>query len=106
MAGEDAAAFVAWEGAPLSAAELPDYLGKLRAVRINMEFNGALCRGLKEARYREKAADRSELTLVDFIPADRGRSGPSSGASRPIPPRGEAVSPFPPGEGNRPKAAG
>ena len=35
-------------------AELPDYLGRLRAVRINMEFNGALCRGLKEARYREK----------------------------------------------------
>ena len=69
-AADDAAAFVAWEGAPLSAAELPDYLGKLRAVRINMEFNGALCRGLKQARYREKAAADGELTLVDFIPAE------------------------------------
>ena len=88
-AGDDAAAFVAWEGAPLTAAELPDYLGKLRAVRINMEFNGALCRGLKEARYREKAANESELTLVDFIEAD----------PRPTP------SPLPPGEGSR-EAAG
>ncbi len=66
-AGDDAVAFVAWEGAALSVAQLPDYLGKLRAVRINMEFNGALCRGLKEARYREKTSNENELTLVDFI---------------------------------------
>ena len=69
--GDDAAAFVAWEGAPLSAAGLPDYLGRLRAVRINMEFNGALCRGLKQARYREKPKDDDDLTIVDFIDAER-----------------------------------
>ncbi len=68
--GDDAAAFVAWEGAPLSAAGLPDYLGKLRAVRINMEFNGALCRGLKQARYREKPKDDDDLTIADFIDAE------------------------------------
>jgi metal-sulfur cluster biosynthetic enzyme len=80
LAGEDAAAFVAWEGAPIGEAELSDYLNKLRAVRINMEFNGALCRGLKEARYREKATVDGELTLVDFI--DGARSG-LAGASAP-----------------------
>ena len=71
-----------------------------------MEFNGALCRGLKEARYREKPPDESELTLVDFFAADRGGSGPSSGASRHLPPRGEGDSPLPQGEGQPPKAAG
>ena len=68
-----------------------------------MEFNGALCRGLKDARYREKPADPSELTLVDFIPADRA---PSSGRMRGhLPPEGEGYAPLPPGEGRR-EAAG
>ena len=31
LAGDSAPAFVAWEGAPLRAAELPDYLGELRS---------------------------------------------------------------------------
>jgi metal-sulfur cluster biosynthetic enzyme len=70
LAGDAAPAFVAWEGAPLSAPGLPDYLGKLRAVRINMEFNGALCRGLKEVRYQEKPKGDDELTVMDFIDAD------------------------------------
>jgi metal-sulfur cluster biosynthetic enzyme len=80
LAGDDALAFVTWEGAQLSPAELPDYLNKLRAVRINMEFNGALCRGLKKARYRDKATPDGDLTLVEFIDADPGRC---AGASAP-----------------------
>jgi metal-sulfur cluster biosynthetic enzyme len=82
LAGNDALAFVAWEGAHLGAAELPDYLNKLRAVRINMEFNGALCRGLKKARYREKATPDGELTLAEFIDADRVRSTGASALER------------------------
>jgi metal-sulfur cluster biosynthetic enzyme len=103
--GDEAAAFVAWEGTPLTAAELPDYLGRLRAVRINMEFNGALCRGLKEARYREKRADRSELTLIDFLPADRDRGEPSSGASHHLASEDGGDSALPRREGRR-EAAG
>jgi hypothetical protein len=69
LVSDGSAAFVSPDGEPLSVAELPDYLGRLRAVRINMEFNGALCRGLKETRYREKSAN-GELTLVDFLAPD------------------------------------
>jgi hypothetical protein len=36
-----------------------------------MEFNGALCRGLKTVRYREKSASDADLTLTDFL-ADGG----------------------------------
>jgi len=57
--------FVTWEGRSISA--LDAYLGELRAVRINMEFNGALCRGLKQARYKELDVIDGEPTLVDFI---------------------------------------
>ncbi|RWK98858.1 iron-sulfur cluster assembly protein, partial [Mesorhizobium sp.] len=44
--------FVTCEGAPIPTT-LGAYLADLRAVRINMEFNGALCRGLKQTRYKE-----------------------------------------------------
>jgi metal-sulfur cluster biosynthetic enzyme len=60
-------AFVTWQGAPLTAAGLPEHLARLRQVRINMEFNGALCRGLKDTRYKEVARVEGEPTLVDFI---------------------------------------
>jgi hypothetical protein len=43
------------------------YLGDLKSVRINMEFNGALCRGLKSTRYKEAEFVDGEPTLVDFI---------------------------------------
>jgi len=46
-------AFVTWAGERLDANELADYLSRSRGVRINMEFNGALCRGLKSVRYEE-----------------------------------------------------
>ena len=44
-------AFVTLDGAAIPAADLPVHLRGLRAVRINMEANGALCRGLLDARY-------------------------------------------------------
>lgn len=39
-------AFVTLEGAPLEASELAQHLKLIRRVRINAEFNGALCRRL------------------------------------------------------------
>ena len=45
-----------------------------------MEFNGALCRGLKDTRYKEMTVIDGEPTLVDFIigrvpaPAEHGNS--------------------------------
>ncbi len=44
-------AFVSTEGHPLDAGGLPAYMSALRRVRANAEFNGALCRGLLEARF-------------------------------------------------------
>ncbi len=46
-------AFVTLDGEAMPAAALPAHLRGLRAIRINMEANGALCRGLLEARYDE-----------------------------------------------------
>jgi len=57
---------VDWGGAIVDGAGFGEHVARLRSVRINMEFNGALCRGLKDVRYREKAD--SELTLIDFLP--------------------------------------
>ena len=42
-----------WQGAPISAEGFAEYMGLLRSVRINMEFSGSLCRGLKSVRYME-----------------------------------------------------
>lgn len=60
-------AFVQFDGARIRAEELEDHLGRLRAVRVNMEFSGALCRGLKATRYKEREVVDGEPTLVDFI---------------------------------------
>lgn len=70
-------AFPTWAGAPLAAADLPAHLGRLRSTRINMEFNGALCRGLAQSRYKEVAIGADGPTLVDFIV---GRVPPREGA--------------------------
>ena len=51
-AGLDAPAFVTAEGEPLSEAGFDEHLRTLASVRIAMEFNGALCRGLLAARER------------------------------------------------------
>lgn len=65
--GTCAPAFVTWEGEGIPVLALDAYLVELRAVRINMEFNGALCRGLKTTRYKELEVVDGEPTLVDFI---------------------------------------
>lgn len=59
--------FVTWEGAQIPPAALSAHLAELRSMRINMEFNGALCRGLKRTRYKEVDVIEGEPTLVDFI---------------------------------------
>ena len=71
-------AFVTWDHARLSVAGLSDYLASLRGVRINMEFNGALCRGLQSTRYKEVEIGPEGPTLIDFIqnrvpPREAGR---------------------------------
>lgn len=60
-------AFVTWRGDPIVAEGLQDHLMRLRALRINMEFNGAMCRGLAAARYKEVVRDGEEPELIDFI---------------------------------------
>ncbi|TIL68361.1 iron-sulfur cluster assembly protein [Mesorhizobium sp.] len=59
--------FVTWEGQRIPTAALGAHLAELRGVRVNMEFNGALCRGLKQTRYKELDVVDGEPTLVDFI---------------------------------------
>ena len=49
-------AFVSAEGAPLSETGFDEHLRALASVRIAMEFNGALCRGLLAARDRASGA--------------------------------------------------
>ena len=61
------AAVVSVDGAPIAAAGLKAHLQGLRSVRINMEANGALCRGLLEARYRDFDPAAGEPTLADFM---------------------------------------
>ena len=39
----------------------------LRRVSVNVEFNGALCRGLLAARFNEPDGPPAEPTLLDFI---------------------------------------
>jgi hypothetical protein len=45
------AAFVRPNGAPLAADELPRWLRVARLVRLSLEGNGGLCRGLLKTRY-------------------------------------------------------
>ena len=59
-AGSGDRAFVTAEGAPISAAGFDEHLRTLASVRIAMEFNGALCRGLLAARDRASGATQSE----------------------------------------------
>jgi metal-sulfur cluster biosynthetic enzyme len=48
---QDARMFVTTEGGPLQVESFEIYLKGLRRVRVNAEFNGALCRGLLSARF-------------------------------------------------------
>lgn len=63
----DDLAFPTWDGERISAFALSAHLERLRGVRINMEFNGAMCRGLASTRYKEVQIGPDGPTLVDFI---------------------------------------
>jgi metal-sulfur cluster biosynthetic enzyme len=56
-----------WQGMPLTADGFSTYMGLLRSVRINMEFSGSLCRGLKRSRYKEADLSGATPVLVDFV---------------------------------------
>ena len=60
-------AFPTWGGQTLTAGMLPEHLGRLRSTRLNMEFNGSLCRTLAATRYKEVQIGPDGPTLVDFI---------------------------------------
>ena len=60
-------AFPTWDGQPIQPMALSEHLARLRSTRINMEFNGALCRGLAKTRYKEVEIGPDGPTLVDFI---------------------------------------
>ncbi len=61
-------ALPAYDGAPI--ADYGLYMGLLRSVRINMEFSGSLCRGLKASRYQEADLSGAVPVLVDFAGPD------------------------------------
>jgi len=62
--GPDAPAFVDEHGRIVAAADFPAHRRTLRRVSVNVEFNGALCRGLLAARFDEP---EGEPTLLDFV---------------------------------------
>lgn len=63
----DDMAFPTCEGTAVTKLGFKAYMDLLRSVRINMEFSGSLCRGLKRSRYKEANLSGDEPTLVDFI---------------------------------------
>jgi len=62
--GPDAAAFVDEHGRIIATADFQAHRRTLRRVSVNVEFNGALCRGLLAARFDEP---EGEPTLLDFV---------------------------------------
>lgn len=60
-------AFPTWQGGRIAPGDLAAHLSRLRSTRINMEFTGALCRGLAQTRYKEVEPGTDGPTLVDFI---------------------------------------
>ena len=65
-------AFVDENGDPVAVAGFPAHRRTLRRVAVNVEFNGALCRGLLAARFGEEQHMPDEPTLLDFV---RGTAG-------------------------------
>jgi metal-sulfur cluster biosynthetic enzyme len=59
-----------YDGRPLTCDGFRAYMELLRSVRINMEFSGSLCRGLKASRYKQADLSGEVPILVDFVPAD------------------------------------
>ncbi|MBV8613609.1 MAG: iron-sulfur cluster assembly protein [Acetobacteraceae bacterium] len=72
---EDSPAFVDTNGRALTAASLGTYLRALRNVTVNMEFNGALCRGLLAARFDEEQPTDTGPGLRDFLRAAARQPG-------------------------------
>lgn len=62
--GPDAPAFVDEDGCAVAAADFLAHRRTLRRVAVNVEFNGALCRGLLAARFNEP---EGEPSLLDFV---------------------------------------
>ncbi len=60
-------AFPTYQGAAIGP-DFQAYMGLLRSVRINMEFSGSLCRGLKRSRYHEADTTGPVPILVDCTP--------------------------------------
>ena len=54
-----------YQGQPIGP-DFATYMGLLRSVRINMEFSGSLCRGLKSVRYQEADLSGAVPVLVDL----------------------------------------
>ena len=59
-----------YQGVPLTVEGFSLYMGLLRSVRINMEFSGSLCRGLKASRYKQADLSGGVPILVDFAVSD------------------------------------
>ncbi len=74
-------AFVTCEGSPVTVEGFKEHMGLLRSVRINMEFSGSLCRGLKRSRYKEADLSGDTPTLIDFIRQGTAATHPVSPAS-------------------------
>lgn len=64
---DDDLAFPTWQGDAIPAQDLEAHLKRLRSIRINMEFNGAMCRGLASTRYHEVEIGPDGPTLIDFM---------------------------------------
>ncbi len=58
-------AFPTYQGTPIGD-DFQTYMRLLRSVRINMEFSGSLCRGLKRSRYMQADLSGEVPVLVDF----------------------------------------
>jgi metal-sulfur cluster biosynthetic enzyme len=61
-------AFPTYQGTAI--ADYPTYMGLLRSVRINMEFSGSLCRGLKQSRYQQADLSGAVPVLVAYATQD------------------------------------
>ena len=57
-----------YQGTALTIEGFADYMALLRSVRINMEFSGSLCRGLKGSRYKELVMGADGPVLMDMAP--------------------------------------
>jgi metal-sulfur cluster biosynthetic enzyme len=71
-------AFTDAAGAALAPERLGAYLRALRSVAVNIEFNGALCRGLLAARFGDTSPD-GEPTLRDFVRRAAAEHGTADG---------------------------